>query len=268
MEGLILCRGKLAVNPFYAGDISFYSIEEICYYLYENIYTISEDFFSERLIEFIRSELEEEEIGAALAVLLKNGLRLKEAVLTVLMNVDFYSAEEVTKLRNVVEELDKLEPYERVKACGDTMLKAKRYMKALEDYGKAAVLAQKQDAPQKFFAKLYHDKGVAYGRMLLYELAYEAFSISYQMSGDEETRMQMVAADILGELKHEGILEEEKESVMHSIESAMNHAMVEPICKKVNDSLAKRNSGNYSDYVKDCDVIVESFKKDCLNNMR
>lgn len=268
MEGLILCRGKLATNPFYAGDISFYSIEEICYYLYENIYTISEDFFSERLIEFIQQELEEEEIGAALAVLLKNGLHLKEAVLTIVMNVDFYSAEEVMRLRNIVDELDKLEPYERVKACGDTMLKAKRYMKALEDYGKSILLAQKQGASKEFLAKAYHNKGVAYGRMILYELAYEAFEMSYQLVENSETRRQMIAADILGNLEHKDILEEERESVLHQIESAMDHAALDVRCKKVNDSLVKKNNGNYSEYVKECDALVESYKKECLNNMR
>ena len=42
MSGYILCQVKRAKNPYYISNIStnIYSIEELCYYLYHNIYLL------------------------------------------------------------------------------------------------------------------------------------------------------------------------------------------------------------------------------------
>ena len=44
MSGYILCQVKRAKNPYYISNIStnIYSIEELCYYLYHNIYLLDE----------------------------------------------------------------------------------------------------------------------------------------------------------------------------------------------------------------------------------
>lgn len=50
MGGLILCRKKAEV-PLYIelSNINIYSMEELCYYLYHNIYAINKSFFNEAL---------------------------------------------------------------------------------------------------------------------------------------------------------------------------------------------------------------------------
>ncbi len=42
MSGYILCQVKKAEKPFYIENIStnIYSIEELCYYLYNNLYLV------------------------------------------------------------------------------------------------------------------------------------------------------------------------------------------------------------------------------------
>ena len=58
MSTMILCRDKLAVNPLYisCSDVRLYSNEELCYYIYNNIYIITNDFISDELIHFLRYE--------------------------------------------------------------------------------------------------------------------------------------------------------------------------------------------------------------------
>ena len=56
----ILCEGKAAVKPYKMPVTGqrVYSLEELCYYIYNNIYTISEDLFQESLAEWLRDETE------------------------------------------------------------------------------------------------------------------------------------------------------------------------------------------------------------------
>ena len=57
MSGYILCQIKRASLPFYIENIStnIYSIEELCYYLYHNIYLQDETFINEHLCDWIKN---------------------------------------------------------------------------------------------------------------------------------------------------------------------------------------------------------------------
>lgn len=52
MSGYILCQVNGQKNPYYISNIStnIYSIEELCYYLYHNIYLLDETIINEQLL--------------------------------------------------------------------------------------------------------------------------------------------------------------------------------------------------------------------------
>ena len=58
MGGLILCRSEEAQKPYYMDTpgIYVYSLEELCYAIYNNIYLLNSDFADEKLIDFLRNE--------------------------------------------------------------------------------------------------------------------------------------------------------------------------------------------------------------------
>ena len=51
MSGYILCQIKRAKIPYYIVNIStnIYSIEELCYYIYHNIYLLDDTIINEQL---------------------------------------------------------------------------------------------------------------------------------------------------------------------------------------------------------------------------
>ncbi len=268
MDGLILCRSRQAANPFYVGNLPLYSIEELCYYIYENIYVISEEFFSMRLIQFLEVELEEREIAKELLVLMENELKIRDAVLTILMNVDYYSKEQIDALRKILDELDSLKDYERLKSRGDARLKQGKNESALEDYASSLELAEKKDATIAFVAGLYHNCGVAYGRMMLYRQAADWFRKAYKLSANQESRKQWLIALYLGNLKEDvGTDEEEECEITNIVESAMDHASMSELCIRVQKAFQERQEGTYGNYCEQCDHLIEEFKKSCLNSM-
>ena len=51
MSGYILCQTKKAEHPYFVESIStnIYTIEELCYYLYHNLYLVDQTIINEDL---------------------------------------------------------------------------------------------------------------------------------------------------------------------------------------------------------------------------
>ncbi|MBR3771625.1 MAG: hypothetical protein IKL07_05095, partial [Clostridium sp.] len=59
MGKFILCSGTRAEEPLRIEmtDTVLYTIEELCYYFYQHIYLITEEFFNESVIEWLEIQV-------------------------------------------------------------------------------------------------------------------------------------------------------------------------------------------------------------------
>ena len=133
----ILCTGKVAQNPYVMPhtDLKITSLEELCYYVYNNIYNINEDFFQSSLIVWIRDEIGHTVLAEKLQELLADKApSMKDMVVTLLCSTDYYKEEEIRKLITVMDDIDKLPHYERRKMKIDTLLMEGQYGKAAAAY--------------------------------------------------------------------------------------------------------------------------------------
>ena len=75
MGSLILCHHKHAVHPYDITRIhrKVYTIEELCYYLCNNLYLIDYTIMNEQLCRWLEEELEMKELASRL----RDELRLK-----------------------------------------------------------------------------------------------------------------------------------------------------------------------------------------------
>ena len=86
MSGYILCQTKKAERPYYIENISMniYSIEELCYYLYHNLYLADHTIFNEELCSWIRDELELPHLAAKLKQNLERNVSIEDMVYPIL----------------------------------------------------------------------------------------------------------------------------------------------------------------------------------------
>ncbi len=68
MSGYILCQTKKAEKPYFVENIStnIYSLEELCYYLYHNLYLVDSSVMNEGLCIWISEELDLPRLAAKL----------------------------------------------------------------------------------------------------------------------------------------------------------------------------------------------------------
>ena len=83
MGSLILCHKKRAKRPFEISRVHMriYTIEELCYYICNNLYLIDYTIVNERLCRWIGDELELPELSSELRRLLRENGSMEEFVI-------------------------------------------------------------------------------------------------------------------------------------------------------------------------------------------
>lgn len=267
MAGIILCRTKVARNPFYISniDIHIYSMEELCYYIYNNIYLIGIDLVDDDLIQFIDEELEETGLAKRLTYLKKARAGLAEIIITILKYVDYYDSADIESIREILESLNTQNVYERLKMRADTLLENKKYVGAIKNYEKITEGEQDPLLPGIFYAKVYHNLGCAYGNMFLYDMARVCFAKAYEIGQHEESKKCLIAAQLLDEnYQGRGALEDEDEEAFvfaREIETVLDNCMECPECVKLRRLEEDRNSGNGETYYQQLNEMIMDFKR-------
>lgn len=201
MSGLLLCT-KTAKRPLTIKDsgINLYSIEELCYYIYNNIYIIEPEFFSKELIEFLEKELELEKTAKKLKDQIFRNESYINMIRTILEGGFYYSDEEMGQIEEVLADLGKKSQGDRMKFKADMLAEQGKYEKALNAY--RSLLEAKYNAEQtKLLGDIWNNMGVIYARMFLFEDALCCFQKAYNMEGEQEYRDNIICSLIFMENK-------------------------------------------------------------------
>ena len=73
MGRIILCVGSYAKTPYYIerSGLQVYSIEEICYFLCENVVLLDQEIINQQLVQWISTECQLEELAKELNQILQ-----------------------------------------------------------------------------------------------------------------------------------------------------------------------------------------------------
>jgi len=177
-----LCVHELAKTPYYveATGISVYSIEELAYYLYENIYLIDERLVEEKLYTWIERELEMESLAERLRNGKTAGNHVYNQVMTILKASEYYTEEELNELSEKIRKISVLQTQERMKYKADELLQNKNYWAAIVEYERILSIRQNSKLKVDFYAKVWNNLGGCYARLFLFEKAAACYENAYQ----------------------------------------------------------------------------------------
>ena len=85
--------------------IRIYTIEELCYYICNNLYLIDYTLMNRQLCEWIREELHMWELADQLLGQMEKNCTAEQFVLTILEKSNVYSPGEINKVQNMLEKL-------------------------------------------------------------------------------------------------------------------------------------------------------------------
>lgn len=265
MGGLILCRSEEATKPYYIPSLgmSVYSMEELCYCIYNNVYLLSSDFLEDELIEFVRNETKDTWLAQELTFLKEKNAGLREIVITILLYVDYYTKAEVDELRTLIDRLSVLGKEERLKHRADNFLNNNKYESAIKNY--VAILNEKEhNMKDGFYGNVFHNIGVCYGKLFLFEQASECFKSAYQLNGMEESLKEYyMAAALAGVQTDEELTDEElKNQCMLEMDELSREIMSSEEYIEIAQIGKLRTDGNYAEYNNRLNAVFDRWKAD------
>ena len=189
--GLILCENLRTKNPFHIEVLSLniYSFEELCYIIYENPILVTEGIVSDALTDFIENELNKNTLAESIKRKRTNGVDDADILVYIIDSCDLYNNAESILFRNAVAKIKKMSVWEVGKQRADYMFYIGRYGTAKRYYLEILDMDKKSD--NNFVGSIYHNLGVTYANLFLYEEAYDAFKKSYELTNDEVTLMEL-----------------------------------------------------------------------------
>lgn len=178
---VIVGKGKVANRPYRMPytDGQVYSIEELCYYIYNNIYTINEDFFQPALPAWLTEELDMSVLSSKLAYMIEEEHGIKDLVVAVLCSCDYYKEEEIRRIVEILDEITNLPIYKRKKMKADNYLRAGCYGKSLYEYRKLLHGSFAINFTPEEYGDILHNQGIAHFYISSFEEAMEDFKEAY-----------------------------------------------------------------------------------------
>ena len=196
MSGYILCQTKKADAPYYIENIStnIYSLEELCYYLYHNLYLMDETIMNEGLCAWLEEELELPKLAAKLRAKLGKFTSVEDVLYPIFKEINYLTYEELKNLNWRIQRLDKEAPVVREKQKGDSLVENGMYVHAIQVYQKLLELRDLETYREGLTESVYHNLGCAYAYLFQMEKALECFRKAYETGhGENALRTYLTA---------------------------------------------------------------------------
>lgn len=246
----IRCFGKVADEPYimpYTGA-KVYSLEELCYYIGNNIYTITEEFFTYPLTVWLRDMADQKVIADKLETMIKNQNKLKDMVVTILCACDYYKEGEIRELIRIIDEIVSMPLHEKRKIRADNYMRAGLYAKSVIAYRKLLNGAYAASFTPESYGNILHNRGIALFYTASFEEAARDFKEAYSRNHRAESLNHYLYL-LLMQGKND---EFERECIVHG----MNNAQLEAIRTRFNDAKAKVSTRRVTD------DEIEKYKED------
>lgn len=183
-----LCLLEQAKKPYYIENIrtAIYSLEELCYYLYNNIYLIDETIMNEGLCDWLRDELGLTRLYRQLYEQLekKNGAAF--FVFPIFKEAGYLTAQESREFQEKLSQVEVQSVDVKQKMRGDYLVKERMFGRAVTVYRQILSRQNPGKLGMQFYAAVWNNLGSAYAGLFQYERASECFYESWKLSGTKE----------------------------------------------------------------------------------
>ena len=197
MGELILVKTAVAANPYYIDELSLnvYSLEELSYYIYHNVWLLNRDFMSVPLCEWIGGELGLMKLSDRLLALIKEDASITLFVSEILNANGYLTAKEIKDTLSVLVSFENKSEAECRKMRADRLFESGRIVDAVYEYEN--LLANRENMALVLTGDVRHNLGVCYSRLFFMKEAADCFKGAYEANRNRESLYSYLAALLL-----------------------------------------------------------------------
>ncbi len=185
----LLCKGRVAKKPYIMPITGkrIYSLEELCYEIYHNIYSVTEEIFVPSLVDWLKNEVGEPVAAKKMEALIRRNNDLKDMVITLLCACDYYKEEEVMEVLEIMKQIADLPPHLKQKRKADNYLRAGHYGQSLACYKELMNGKESERYTPEEYGDLLHNQAIAYFYISSFSEAGRYFKEAYARNKREES---------------------------------------------------------------------------------
>lgn len=269
MGRVILCETETATISYIFPNtkIEVFSYEELCYYIYNNIALVSEEYISTKLFQWIETELCLPELAKLLQEKKKKEPNdLTDLLAAILTFKEYYTIPEIREFILRMERMKVLSEPQFRKMQADGFLRYRKYLKAASIYDE--ILDQNPDLNnQKLAASIYHNRAVALAHNFEIDQALNSYLKAYELTGDKRSiyeylllmAMLKPREDVEVLAKFYGVTEM-FEQLYTAIEDAESDVQGSPVYHRMEKAIFHYRKNNLTDFNKRIDNVLEQLK--------
>lgn len=184
MSGLIFCSFRRAAKPYYleSAGRNIYSVEELCYFLQDNIYLLDENIMTPAFCDWLETEVEAGELSEKLRKLMEEKKGFRAFCMQIIMDSGYFSKNEMQFLGMKLQKMDHQSNYENRKIKADQLMERKKYLAAIYEYRNLLLHASASPSDVRVSGDIWHNMGTAYAKMLCFERAASCYEQAYELS--------------------------------------------------------------------------------------
>lgn len=278
MSELYLCNDSIAALPYYVESLSInlYSIEELAYYILSDIYLLDKGFMNEELCSWVERELKLPKLGERLRDIMRSNGLLSGFISCILQESGYCSGEEIQEVLFVIRELEEKSEFECSKIRADRLMENDKYIASIYEYKQLLKMDEAEAENPMLIGNIWHNLGVAYARLFLFEEAVNCFKEAYARNGKKESLKECLFAyrcmrDELGFSRlalESGLSDEEISSIKNELTCASRNENIK-VFEESLEQIAKLNEyGNKEEYQNAISEIILKWKDDYRRNCK
>ena len=191
-----LCTGKKAEHPFFIESIGIriYTIEELCWFLHNNLYLIDRNVTSTELAEWVRDEL-------GLKTLARKLLDAVERpdhdasyfIMPIFQEIGYLSPEEMRRMREELTRVQVQPEDQRAKIRADYLVSGGRSAAAITAYRRILNRKAEGNLGTAFYSSVWNNLGCAYAQQFRFRDAADAFLEGWKLAQTRELMRRYVS---------------------------------------------------------------------------
>lgn len=261
MSRVYLCLGKTAEDPWYfeRSRVHVYTVEELCYFIKENIWLLPEGTCSSQLADWVGEQCGLSALRDKLLLTLKDGKGAEGFCEILFSETGYYGKRELEEVKRQLRCGSGVTDNQKQKARADYYLESGRYTMALSEYGE--IIRERKGIATEFLGKTYHNQGIALAKLFLFEKAAASFEMAYKMTGNEECRISYLASLRLSMTEEEYLSFLVERPELHNISLKLEERVEQCVksfrCSKQWEFLSRALEAKQNGAYEICDAMTE-----------
>lgn len=272
MGELLLCKESIAAMPYYIEGISLnvYSMEELCYFIQNNTYLIERDFMNEDLCTWVGKEVKLPILAEKMRELVQRKGRLSDFVLLILESCYYCTREEMRTIITIIREMEGKSDFECNKIRADRLMEKEKYLSSIYEYKRLLDSEDAQKENPMLIGNIWHNLGVAYARLFLFEEAANCFKKAYQKNNKFESLKECLFAyrclhdegRFMSLAIEQGLTDEDMQKLREELSNASRGENTTAFEEHIEALALINERGDKQQFQREVDQIVQGWKEE------